>query len=81
MNEDRNEESLSEKKQAAKEQEVDVCAEGFGIANLRRLMMGSEASHHTEGLEDLYEKMLAKIENLATQVEKSNAMVLEQVSH
>ncbi|KAF2288465.1 hypothetical protein GH714_007680 [Hevea brasiliensis] len=78
MNEDRHEENLNEIKQVSKDQrELDICAEDFQVSNLSRLM-GSEASNHTAGLENLYEKMLAKIDSLARQVEKSSADVLEQ---
>lgn len=80
MNEDRRDEALSENKQVSKDQrELDMCAEDFPVSNLSRLI-GSEASNHTAGLENLYEKMLAKIDSLARQVEKSNAKVFEQVS-
>lgn len=80
MNEDRSEKSLSRKKQVSKVQrELDFCAEGLEVGDLRRLM-GTEAANYTSGVEDLYEKMLAKIENLARLVEKSSAKVLEQVS-
>ncbi|KAF2306460.1 hypothetical protein GH714_018299 [Hevea brasiliensis] len=80
MNEDKHEENLSENKQVSKDQrELDMCAEDFPVSNLGQLM-GSEASNYTAGLEYLYEKMLAKIDSLARQVEKSNAKVLEQVS-
>uniref|UniRef100_A0A2P2NP63 Uncharacterized protein n=1 Tax=Rhizophora mucronata TaxID=61149 RepID=A0A2P2NP63_RHIMU len=75
MNEDRNERSLNETNQISRDQcELDTCAEGFGIANLRRLV-GSDASNYTASLEELYENMLAKIDNLARQAEKSNAMI------
>jgi len=43
--------------------------------------MGSETLNSTMSLEDLYEKMLGKLDNLARQVEKSNAKVLEMVSN
>uniref|UniRef100_A0A2C9V9T6 Uncharacterized protein n=1 Tax=Manihot esculenta TaxID=3983 RepID=A0A2C9V9T6_MANES len=79
MNEDRRDEALSEIKQVSKDQrELDMCAEDFPVSNLSRLI-GSEASNHTAGLENLYEKMLAKIDSLARQVEKSNAKVFEQL--
>ncbi|KDP22827.1 hypothetical protein JCGZ_00414 [Jatropha curcas] len=78
MNEDKDEDSLSELKHVSKDQkELDKCAEGFAVSSLSRLM-GSEASNYTAGLENLYEKMLAKIDSLARKVENSNAKVLEQ---
>lgn len=78
MNEDRSEKGLSRKKEVSKVQrELDFCAEGLEVGDLRRLM-GTEAANYTSGVEDLYEKMLAKVENLARLVEKSSAKVLEQ---
>ncbi|KAG5069219.1 hypothetical protein JHK85_001596 [Glycine max] len=78
MMSDGGDEVLGKMKQAAKDQrELDKCAEGFEIGRLSR-MMGSEARSCTEGLEELYQKMLVKIENLTGLVEKSSAMVLEQ---
>ncbi|KAF5476332.1 hypothetical protein F2P56_008060 [Juglans regia] len=75
------EESSSRVKQAAEDQRhLDQCAEGFEIGRLS-LMIGSEATNYTTGLEDLYEKMLAKIENLAREVELSSAKVFEQENH
>lgn len=73
-------EHLSEMRQAAKHQnEIDVIAEGFPVAKLGRLM-GPEASNYTAGLEELYEKMLTKIDSLARLVEASSARVHEMVS-
>ncbi|KAK9290273.1 hypothetical protein L1049_008440 [Liquidambar formosana] len=81
MAEDKDEGSLNYTSRVAKDQrELDMCAEGFEIGSLSRLM-GSEAANYTAGLEDLYEKMLAKLESLARLVEKSSAKVLEQESH
>ncbi|OMO84970.1 FAM175 family [Corchorus capsularis] len=78
MHEDRNEENLIGMKQASKYQsELDLNAEGLTIERLRRLI-GPEAVNYTAGLEDLYEKMLSKIESLARHVEASSAKVLEQ---
>lgn len=75
------EERLSRMKQVAKDQkELDDYAEGFEIGKLSSLM-GSEARSYTAGLEDLYEKMLLKIDNLTRLVEKSSAKVLEQENH
>ncbi|XP_027336334.1 uncharacterized protein LOC113850145 [Abrus precatorius] len=72
---------LSRMKQASKDQrELDGCVEGFEVGRLSR-MMGYEARNYTEGLEDLYQKMLVKIGNLTSLVEKSSAKVLEQENH
>lgn len=60
--------------------QLDACAEGFEVGRLSKLM-GNEAANYSAGLEDLYEKMLAKIETLARQVEQSSAMVFEQVTN
>lgn len=79
MNEDKNDDNLNMMKQNSKYQkQMNVCAEGFDVGNLTRLL-GSEAANYTAGLEDLYEKMLAKTESLARLVEESSAQVLEQV--
>lgn len=81
MNEDWDERSLNQMKKVSKDQrEMDACAEGFDVRSLSRLV-GPEATSYTSGLEDLYEKMLVKIENLARQVESSSAKVLEQENH
>lgn len=79
MNEDRDEGSLSAKKEAAKDQkEVDALAEGFRVGDLKRLV-GAEAASYTGAIEEMYERMLAKVESLASEVEKSSARVLELV--
>ena len=80
MDVDKDGENMKRMKQVSKDQkELDICAEGFEVGNLSR-MIGSEATHYTSGLEDLYEKMLVKVETLARLVENSSAKVLEQVS-
>lgn len=80
MNEDKDERGLNQMKQMSKDQrELDMCAEGLEVGSLSRLM-GSEATNYTAGLENLYETMLVKIENLARQVERSSAKILDQVS-
>ncbi|KAF5750778.1 BRCA1-A complex subunit Abraxa [Tripterygium wilfordii] len=72
------EESSRESKEATRDQrQLNKCAEGFEVRRLRQLL-GSESTSYTAGLEDMYEKMLAKIESLARQVETSSAKVLEQ---
>ncbi|RDY08057.1 hypothetical protein CR513_07752, partial [Mucuna pruriens] len=73
MIDDADEERLGRMKQAAKDQrELDGCAEGFDVGRLSR-MMGSEARSYTEGVEELYQKMLVKVETLTSLVEKSSA--------
>ena len=80
MNEDKDEGNLNRMNQVSKDQkELNMCAEGFDVGSLARLI-GSETTTYTAGLEDLYDKMIVKIENLARQVEKSSAKVFEQVS-
>lgn len=75
-----NEESLSAKKEKMNDQQqLDLYTEGFQIDNLSRLM-GSEAVRYTGGVEDFYERMLAKVEGLARHAESSSAKVLELVS-
>ncbi|CAN8260029.1 unnamed protein product [Cochlearia groenlandica] len=81
MNVDRDEGSLSAKKQAMKDQKkIDKLAEGLQVGNLRRLV-GAEAANYTGAIEDMYESMLAKVEILALEVEKSSARVLELDNH
>ncbi|CAK8574785.1 unnamed protein product [Lathyrus sativus] len=78
---DDDEERLSKMRQASKDQrELDACVEGLEVGKLSKLM-GSEAKNYTQSLEDLYLKMLVKIENLTTLVEQSSARVLEQETH
>lgn len=68
-------------KRIAKDQsELDMCAEGMQIGRLNQLI-GPEAVNYTAGLEDLYKKMLCKIESLARLVEASSAKVVEQENH
>ncbi|MBA0608160.1 hypothetical protein Godav_020403 [Gossypium davidsonii] len=78
MNEDRNEENVTGTKETEKDQALlDTCAEGMQVGRLS-LLIGPGATNYTAGLEDLYEKMLSKIESLARLVETSSAKVLEQ---
>ncbi|KAF3448037.1 hypothetical protein FNV43_RR08745 [Rhamnella rubrinervis] len=80
MSEDQNDDCLGRMKQVSKDQsDLDMCAEGFDVGILNRLM-GSEAVNYTAGLENLYSKMLIKLESLSRLVEKSSAKVLEQFS-
>ncbi|XP_019187394.1 PREDICTED: uncharacterized protein LOC109181891 [Ipomoea nil] len=62
------------------QKELDMCAQGFGVARFSKLM-GSNAANYTAEVEELYDKMLAKLDSLARLVEKSSAKVLEQESH
>ncbi|XP_059668075.1 uncharacterized protein LOC132313364 [Cornus florida] len=74
-------ENLKSVKMGSKDQkELNMCAEGFEVARLSRLM-GSEATNYTAELEELYKKMLSKLDGLARLVEKSSAKVLEQENH
>ncbi|KAJ0234008.1 hypothetical protein HA466_0275690 [Hirschfeldia incana] len=81
MNEERDEGSLSAKKEAVKDQkEIDALADGFRVGDLKRLV-GAEAASYTGAIEEMYERMLAKVESLASEVENSSAKVLEQENH
>lgn len=81
MAEDEKMETLVGSKRGLKDQkELDLCAEGFEIGRLRKLM-GSDSSNYTSELENLYDKMLLKLDSLARLVEKSSAKVLEQENH
>lgn len=75
MNVDRGEESLGQLKTQS---ELDMWAEGLEVSSLSRLM-GLEAASYTSGVEELYGKMLVKIESLAREVEDSSAKIREQV--
>ncbi|KAL6508084.1 hypothetical protein OROGR_024279 [Orobanche gracilis] len=80
MVEDETGDSLAVINNSLKDQEqLNACAEGFEIGRLSKLM-GSEAAYTGE-LEDLYDKMLAKIDGLSRLVEQTNAKVLEQEIH
>ncbi|XP_020530786.1 uncharacterized protein LOC18423466 isoform X1 [Amborella trichopoda] len=79
--EDKRPKSLSEmkgEKGAIEQKAMDACAEGFSITRLGRLM-GSEPARYTAELEELYGKMLKRLESLAQQVVESSAKLLEQV--
>ncbi|CAN1142127.1 hypothetical protein LINPERPRIM_LOCUS25859 [Linum perenne] len=83
MNEDNKSEegSLGEMKKVAKDQkELDMCAEGYAVTDLSKLM-GQEATSYTAGLEDMYDKMLVKIESLVRDVESSNSKVLQRENY
>lgn len=71
--------NLKEMKRLAKDQkDLDLYAKGYEIGSLSRLM-GSDTVNCMTGVEELYEKMLAKLDSLARQVETSSAKVLEMV--
>lgn len=79
MAEDEKKETLGDLKRGHKDQkELNIFAEGFEIGRLNRLM-GPEAANYTVELEDLYHKMLSKLDELTRLVEWSSAKVLEQV--
>uniref|UniRef100_A0A5B7B790 Putative BRCA1-A complex subunit Abraxas n=1 Tax=Davidia involucrata TaxID=16924 RepID=A0A5B7B790_DAVIN len=74
-------ESLKSMRRISKDQKkLDMCAEGFEVGRLSRLM-GSDAANYTQELEELYNKMLVKLDGLARLVEKSSARVLELENH
>lgn len=74
-------ESLNEMKKVSKDQkDLDSYAEGYELGNLSRLM-GSDSVSYMGGVEELYEKMLAKLDSLAKLVEISSAKVLHQENH
>ncbi|KAL3826164.1 hypothetical protein ACJIZ3_022193 [Penstemon smallii] len=80
MVEDENGENLANKKRNLKDQkQLDMCADGFEVGRLSKLM-GSESAYTGE-LEDLYDKMLGKIDGLSKLVEQTNSKVLEQENH
>lgn len=75
-----NEESLTaQREKVSNQKQLDSFAEGFRVDTLSRLM-GPEASGYAGAVEDLYEKMLVKVESLARMVEASSARVSELVS-
>lgn len=70
--------SLTSMKKMSKDQkELDMVADGFEMSRLSN-MMGPEAANYTSEMDNLYVKMLEKLEKLARLVEKSSAKVLEQ---
>ncbi|WOL06350.1 hypothetical protein Cni_G15082 [Canna indica] len=71
-------ESLNHLRQLSREQHLlDLSEEGFGVDRLGRLV-GPAATGYTLELEDMYEKMLLKLESLAKLVEESSVRVFEQ---
>ncbi|XP_057524746.1 uncharacterized protein LOC130804351 [Amaranthus tricolor] len=78
---EREEMNSKEMKRLAKDQkDLDLYAKGYEIGSLSRLM-GSDIVNSMTGVEELYEKMLAKLDSLARQVETSSAKVLEMDNH
>ncbi|KAJ6844204.1 uncharacterized protein M6B38_291420 [Iris pallida] len=57
--------------------DVEWSVEGFGVERMEGLV-GEKAAEYTAELEELYRKMLGKLEGLARMVEKSSARVLDQ---
>lgn len=78
MAEDENVATLGALKEAGGQKQLNLCAEGFEIGRLSKLI-GSDAANYTAELENLYDKMLTTLDSLARSVEKSSAKVLEQV--
>ncbi|XP_021769642.1 uncharacterized protein LOC110733877 [Chenopodium quinoa] len=74
--------NLKEMKRVAKDQKdlEAYAAAGYELGSLSRLV-GSDAVSYVSGVEELYEKMLAKLDCLATQVEGSSSKVLEMEIH
>lgn len=71
-------EDVSSRSENDDQAQLDMCAEGFEMGRLSQLS-GSAALSYTSELEDLYGKMLGKLNGLARLVEASSARVLEQV--
>ncbi|CAL9051540.1 unnamed protein product [Musa banksii] len=71
--------SLNHLRQLATEQQhlLDLPAEGYGLDRLGKLV-GPAVTEYASELEDLYGKMLLKLENLSRLVEESSSRVLEQ---
>lgn len=80
MSEDNKSESDEMSLSLKDQSQLDLFADGFQITRLAN-MTGSVASGYTSELEDLYSKMLEKLNGLARLVEKSSARVLEQENH
>ncbi|XP_022890852.1 uncharacterized protein LOC111405953 [Olea europaea var. sylvestris] len=81
MVEDEECETLEAIRRALKNQKkLDMCAEGFEIGRMSKLV-GSEAANYMGELEDLYDKMLCKIDALSKLVEQTSAKVVGQENH
>ncbi|KAL6998463.1 hypothetical protein U1Q18_008590 [Sarracenia purpurea var. burkii] len=74
------ESSKSTERVSNDQMELNMCAEEFDVSRLSELMGPGAAAYRGE-IEDLYKKMLAKLDGLARLVEKSSARVLEQENH
>ncbi|XP_072974833.1 uncharacterized protein [Typha angustifolia] len=73
--------SIGRTQEVAREKKVlDKFVEGFEIERLEQ-MVGAGAGKCIPELEDLYGRMLLKLESLARLVEKSSARVLQQENH
>lgn len=78
MVEDEEGETLEAIRRALKNQKkLDMCAEGFEIGRMSKLV-GSEAANYMGELEDLYDKMLCKIDALSKLVEQTSVKVVGQ---
>ncbi|KAF7145994.1 hypothetical protein RHSIM_Rhsim04G0125000 [Rhododendron simsii] len=74
-------EGLAASRRVSKDQkELDMCAEGFDMGRLGRLV-GQDAAGYKGEIEELYRKMLDDMDGLARLVEESSARVLEQENH
>lgn len=60
------------------ERVVDWSVGGFGVERLESLV-GERAAEYAKEVEDLYGKMMEKLEGLVRMVEESSAKVQEQV--
>lgn len=78
MSEDNKSESEDMSLLSKNQSQLDLCADGFQVKRLENLT-GPIASGYTSEVEDLYGKMIEKLNKLARRVEKSSAKVLEQV--
>ncbi|KAL8152356.1 hypothetical protein V2J09_010116, partial [Rumex salicifolius] len=75
----RGSDSLTYMKQLFEDQkQLNIYAEGYEVKNLNKF--AGNGANYTSKLEDLYEKMLAKLTTLARLVEISSAKLLEQVT-
>ncbi|KAL2901063.1 BRCA1-A complex subunit Abraxas 1 [Bienertia sinuspersici] len=73
------EDGKDSKKVVKDSKELESYVEEYELGGLSKLM-GSDAVNYMSGVEEFYEKMLAKLDCLARQVESSSAKVFEMVS-
>jgi predicted extracellular nuclease len=67
------------KEKACEQTVLDESTEGFTVDRLEKLV-GEPSSAYTHEIEELYGSMLRKLKSLTHQVEKTTAVVFEQVS-